>query len=298
MNEIKPADPVASNYPLPLSPRRARFEARRARRQRVQLPKGHPYHRVPSWVPFPLAVMIARMLFRPHTRLSPSSSKTPTPTAVDPPGPTRTAAPEAAAISIEGPKTPSPVKVEPTEAVQAPDAFLAGAMSTAALLDGADQPPPGIPFAEAGADIELRLGMRDLRVLADEFGDGSLQAAALRCERLDIAFIARVLQLGGRRGGQRFPIDIDQLDAIPVVKMAEAVMAALELAALGRQTRPGGGGNGARPAIGIAPTTPRLAGSKRRSDISGPSAIRLGVARFASTFVPLPLEPSAQTAAA
>ncbi len=54
----RPVDPVVSNYPLPMSARRARFEARRAKRNRLMLPKGHPFSGVPTWFPYSLARLL------------------------------------------------------------------------------------------------------------------------------------------------------------------------------------------------------------------------------------------------
>jgi hypothetical protein len=56
----RPIDPFVSIYPLQLSPRRARFEARRARKLRLRLPPGHPYDGLPSWAPYWVAAIIAR----------------------------------------------------------------------------------------------------------------------------------------------------------------------------------------------------------------------------------------------
>lgn len=53
-----PIDPDISRYPQPMSARRARFEAKRARTHRVRLPKGHPYALAPTWTPYPLAQLV------------------------------------------------------------------------------------------------------------------------------------------------------------------------------------------------------------------------------------------------
>ncbi|HWJ74209.1 MAG TPA: hypothetical protein VNX29_13670 [Kaistia sp.] len=42
--------------------RRARHEARQARRHGYRLPHGHPYRTLPTWVPFALAKVIARII--------------------------------------------------------------------------------------------------------------------------------------------------------------------------------------------------------------------------------------------
>lgn len=60
MTLIRPVDPAVSIYPLPMSARRARFEARNARRHRLRLPKGHPYRSLPTWLPYKLAILISR----------------------------------------------------------------------------------------------------------------------------------------------------------------------------------------------------------------------------------------------
>ncbi len=45
-----------------MSAKRAQFEARNARRQRLTLPKGHPYRRLPVWVPYGLAKLLATVI--------------------------------------------------------------------------------------------------------------------------------------------------------------------------------------------------------------------------------------------
>ena len=60
MTSVRPVDPAVSIYPLPMSARRARFEAKNARRHRLTLPKGHPYRSLPVWVPYTLAILISR----------------------------------------------------------------------------------------------------------------------------------------------------------------------------------------------------------------------------------------------
>lgn len=57
---LRPYDPAISNFPLPMSAKRARFEARNARRQRLLLPKGHPYRWLPIWVPYGIARFVSR----------------------------------------------------------------------------------------------------------------------------------------------------------------------------------------------------------------------------------------------
>jgi hypothetical protein len=57
---LRPYDPIVSLYPLPLSPERARDEAKRARRLGKKLPLGHPYRGLPLWLPYGLARLINR----------------------------------------------------------------------------------------------------------------------------------------------------------------------------------------------------------------------------------------------
>jgi hypothetical protein len=52
MSDVRPFDPLLSDYPLPLSERRAKWEARRARASDLKLPNGHPYAVLPAWVPY------------------------------------------------------------------------------------------------------------------------------------------------------------------------------------------------------------------------------------------------------
>ncbi len=62
MSDLRPYDPSVSQYPLPMSAKRAQFEARNARRQRLVLPKGHPYRRVPVWMPYSVAKALTRII--------------------------------------------------------------------------------------------------------------------------------------------------------------------------------------------------------------------------------------------
>ncbi len=55
---LEPTDPIVSVYPLPLDAKRARDEANRARRLGKKLPIGHPYRRLPLWLPYWLARLI------------------------------------------------------------------------------------------------------------------------------------------------------------------------------------------------------------------------------------------------
>jgi len=57
--KLRPHDPIVSVYPLPLAAQEARDEARKARRLRKRLPPGHPYRRLPLWMPYGLARLIA-----------------------------------------------------------------------------------------------------------------------------------------------------------------------------------------------------------------------------------------------
>ncbi|HWJ72942.1 MAG TPA: hypothetical protein VNX29_07235 [Kaistia sp.] len=62
MDELRPFDPAVSQFPLPMSAKRAQFEARNARRQRLHLPKGHPYRRVPVWMPYGVAKILCKVI--------------------------------------------------------------------------------------------------------------------------------------------------------------------------------------------------------------------------------------------
>ncbi|SHG90894.1 hypothetical protein SAMN02745157_5049 [Kaistia soli DSM 19436] len=55
---LVPSDPIVSVYPLPMDAKRAKDEAVRARRLGKRLPVGHPYRRLPLWVPYWLARLI------------------------------------------------------------------------------------------------------------------------------------------------------------------------------------------------------------------------------------------------
>ncbi|HWJ72955.1 MAG TPA: hypothetical protein VNX29_07305 [Kaistia sp.] len=55
---LTPSDPIVSIYPLPMDAKRAKDETVRARRLGKKLPVGHPYRRLPLWVPYWLARLI------------------------------------------------------------------------------------------------------------------------------------------------------------------------------------------------------------------------------------------------
>jgi len=57
-SKLRPHDPIVSVYPLPLDAMLARDEAHKARRLRKRLPPGHPYRRLPLWMPYWLARFI------------------------------------------------------------------------------------------------------------------------------------------------------------------------------------------------------------------------------------------------
>ena len=58
---LAPVNKMVSNYPLPLSPQRAKYEAKRARFHRWELPRGHPYYHVPAKLPYVPALLISRV---------------------------------------------------------------------------------------------------------------------------------------------------------------------------------------------------------------------------------------------
>jgi hypothetical protein len=58
---LAPVNKMVSNYPLKISPRRARYEAERARYHGWELPRGHPYYHVHPTIPYLPAVLISRV---------------------------------------------------------------------------------------------------------------------------------------------------------------------------------------------------------------------------------------------
>lgn len=60
-SELRPANPLLSRYPLPMTEAEAKREGRRARRSELQLPNGHPYAAAPTWMPLPMALFFERM---------------------------------------------------------------------------------------------------------------------------------------------------------------------------------------------------------------------------------------------
>lgn len=59
--DLQAIKPEISRFPLPMSSRRARFEAQRARLCGLRLPAGHPYALMPRWVPYPLARLVGTL---------------------------------------------------------------------------------------------------------------------------------------------------------------------------------------------------------------------------------------------
>jgi hypothetical protein len=59
--ELNPVNKMVSDFPLPMRPGRARYEAQRARFHGWELPRGHPYYRVPPMVPYLPAYLISRV---------------------------------------------------------------------------------------------------------------------------------------------------------------------------------------------------------------------------------------------
>ncbi len=60
-NDPEPLNKMISNYPRPISPRRAKYEAERARYHGWELPRGHPYYHVHPGVPYLPAKLISRV---------------------------------------------------------------------------------------------------------------------------------------------------------------------------------------------------------------------------------------------
>jgi hypothetical protein len=58
---LEPVNKMISNYPLPISSRRARYEAERARYHGWELPQGHPYYHVHPAIPYLPAFLISRV---------------------------------------------------------------------------------------------------------------------------------------------------------------------------------------------------------------------------------------------
>ena len=58
---LAPVNKMVSDYPLPLTPRRAKYEAKRAKFHRWELPRGHPYYHVPPQLPYLPALLISRV---------------------------------------------------------------------------------------------------------------------------------------------------------------------------------------------------------------------------------------------
>jgi len=59
--ELQPVNKMVSEYPRPLKPRRAKYEAERAKFHRWVLPRGHPYYYVHPSIPYLPAYLISRV---------------------------------------------------------------------------------------------------------------------------------------------------------------------------------------------------------------------------------------------
>lgn len=58
---VRPANPLLSRFPLPMTEAEAKREGRRARRSQLRLPYGHPYAAAPLWAPVSAALVFERL---------------------------------------------------------------------------------------------------------------------------------------------------------------------------------------------------------------------------------------------
>lgn len=58
---VTPVNKMVSQYPRRMKPRRARYEAERARFHRWELPRGHPYYKVHPVIPYLPAYLLSRV---------------------------------------------------------------------------------------------------------------------------------------------------------------------------------------------------------------------------------------------
>lgn len=70
-----PRDPLISRYPEPMTAGEARREVRRALQLRRRVPLGHPYGVAPTWLPYPLALLVAMFVRAVAEGATPSGSR-------------------------------------------------------------------------------------------------------------------------------------------------------------------------------------------------------------------------------
>jgi len=83
-----------------------------------------------------------------------------------------------------------------------------------------------IAFPEAGEGVSLHFRAADLAAMQTAFGPDYFKTAAMRCDALDIAFIVKAVEVAGRKDGEPFDIDLDEVDA-PLSTVAGHVIEAL-----------------------------------------------------------------------
>ncbi|HWJ72913.1 MAG TPA: hypothetical protein VNX29_07090 [Kaistia sp.] len=96
-------------------------------------------------------------------------------------------------------------------------------------------PDLSVAMPELGEGAALRLGMKDMQALRDNFGDGWFTEAPSRCNSIDVAYIAAVIERAGRFHGEPAPIDIEMHPDVPIATFAQRALDVVFLAVFGRR---------------------------------------------------------------
>ena len=90
-----------------------------------------------------------------------------------------------------------------------------------------------LPFPVAGEGVILRFTNPDCDQLQKEFGDNWFLAAVERCNRFDMAYLRKCVEVGVKKDGKHIIVKYDALDCT-IVEIAQSVLDALFLAMHGR----------------------------------------------------------------
>lgn len=90
-----------------------------------------------------------------------------------------------------------------------------------------------LPFPAAGEGTVLRFTNPDCDKLQKEFGDNWFADVVQRCNRFDVVFLRKCIEIGAKKDGKTVNAAYDDLDC-PMVEIAQSVLDALFLAMHGR----------------------------------------------------------------
>ena len=90
-----------------------------------------------------------------------------------------------------------------------------------------------LPFPAAGEGVVLRFTNPDCDQLQKEYKDNWFADAVQRCNRFDVVFLRKCVEIGTKKDGKHIIVKYDSLDC-PLVEIAQSVLDALFLAMHGR----------------------------------------------------------------